>query len=471
MNDLLSRDATTIAGMVRNQRVTAAEVTGAALDRAAALNPTLNCFTAIFHDNAMRDAIDIDRRIADGIDPGPLAGVPFAVKNLFDVRGVTTLAGSKILQNAPAANQDATAVGRLKSAGAVLIGTNNMDEFAYGFTTQNSHYGPTRNPHNSSHSAGGSSGGSAAAVAARVVPLSLGSDTNGSIRVPAAFCGIFGLKPTLRRLSRAGTYPFVHELDHIGPLARSVADLTLAYDHLQGPDPRDPFCRQRPAEPVSAQIDVPVSDLRVGLLGGWFRAGATADILTATDRVATALGCHDTVTLTAVAEARAAAFCLTAASGASAQRDNLRLHPQHFDPATRDRFFAGALLPTAVVDRAHHIRRLFRNQLRQVFEDYDVLIAPVAPCTAPRLDQTMLTIGDRDVPLRPNIGLYTQPLSFIGLPIVSVPVHNANGLPIGVQIIAAAWREDTVLRVAAHLERDGIAGASLPQPVGKAPMP
>ena len=168
MNDLLSRDATTIAGMVRNQRVTAAEVTGAALDRAAALNPTLNCFTAIFHDNAMRDAIDIDRRIADGIDPGPLAGVPFAVKNLFDVRGVTTLAGSKILQNAPAANQDATAVGRLKSAGAVLIGTNNMDEFAYGFTTQNSHYGPTRNPHNSSHSAGGSSGGSAAAVAARV---------------------------------------------------------------------------------------------------------------------------------------------------------------------------------------------------------------------------------------------------------------------------------------------------------------
>jgi aspartyl-tRNA(Asn)/glutamyl-tRNA(Gln) amidotransferase subunit A len=298
-------------------------------------------------------------------------------------------------------------------------------------------------------------------VAARIVPFSLGSDTNGSIRVPSAFCGIFGLKPTLRRLSRAGTYPFVHELDHVGPFARSTRDLAMAYDLMQGPDAADAFCLQRPAEPTLPALDRPLPRLRTAVLGGWFRDGAQPEVLAATDTVAAALGADRTISLANVAEARAAAFCLTTASGAALHLDHLRTRPQDFDPATRDRFFAGVLLPASVLSQVRKLRLSFRDQLRVVFEEFDVLIAPAAPCPAPRLDQTTLRLGDREVPLRPNIGIYTQPISFIGLPVVTVP-FNAPGLPVGVQIIAPAWREDVALRVAAQLERDGIVRSSVP---------
>jgi AtzE family amidohydrolase len=462
LNDILSRDATAIAGEVRRQRISAMAVTVMALDSATAANGRLNCFSALFRDTAMTAAVEIDRKIEQGIDPGPLAGVPIAVKSLFDIAGVTTLAGSKILRDSPPAERDATVVARLKAAGAVLVGATQMDEFAYGFTTQNAHYGDTHNPHDLARSAGGSSGGSAAAVAARIVPLSLGSDTNGSIRVPAAFCGIFGLKPTLRRLSRTGTYPFVHELDHVGHFARSVRDLALAYDLMQGADLADGFCLQRPVEPTQTSLERPVSGLRAGILDGWFRDTAQQDVLAAVDSVANALGAEQAVTLNGVAEARAAAFCLTAASGAALHLDNLRKRPQDFDPATRDRLFAGALLPASVIDRVRKLRLSFRDQMRTVFENFDVLIAPATPGTAPRLDQTTLMLGDLEVPLRPNVGIYTQPISFIGLPVVTVPVDAPGGLPIGIQIIAPAWREDVALRVAAQLEREGIVSSPAP---------
>jgi Asp-tRNA(Asn)/Glu-tRNA(Gln) amidotransferase A subunit family amidase len=167
-----------------------------------------------------------------------------------------------------------------------------------------------------------------------------------------------------------------------------------------------------------------------------------------------------------VAEARAAAFCLTAARGAALHLDNLRKRPQDFDPATRDRFFAGALLPALVIDQVRKLRLSFRDQLRTAFENFDVLIAPATPSAAPRLDQTTLKLGDQEVALRPNIGIYTQPISFIGLPVVTVPVDTPAGLPIGVQIIAPAWREDVALRVAAQLERDGVVFSPVPKAVG-----
>jgi AtzE family amidohydrolase len=463
VTELLSHDATTIADDIRRRRVSALEVTRLAVDKAQAANAKLNCFSAVFSDAAMGAAAEIDRKIDRGIDPGPLAGVPIAVKNLFDIAGVTTLAGSKILHDAPPAQRDATVLAKLKAAGAIVVAATHMDEFAYGFTTQNAHYGDTRNPHDLERSAGGSSGGSAAAVAARAVPLSLGSDTNGSIRVPAAFCGIFGLKPTLRRLSRAGAYPFVHDLDHVGPFARSVRDLSLSYDLMQGADQADRFCLQRPLEATRPSLDRAVPGLRAGVLDGWFRDDAHPEILVALDAVARALGADRTVTLTGVAEARAAAFCLTAASGGALHLDNLRTRPQDFDPATRGRLLAGALLPAAVIDRVRRLRLSFRDQLRTVFESFDILIAPATPCVAPRLDQTTLTLGGREVPLRANVGIYTQPISFIGLPVVTVPVAVPGSLPVGVQIIAPAWREDLALRVAAQLERDDVVFAPSPE--------
>ena len=202
---------------------------------------------------AKADAIDAAR--ARGASLGPLAGAPFAVKNLFDIEGLPTRAGSKINRDRPPARADATALARLEAAGGVLIGSLNMGEYAYDFTGQNAHDGPSRNPHDLEHMTGGSSGGSGAAVAGGLVPIALGSDTNGSIRVPSSLCGLFGLKPTYGRLSRAGAFPFVASLDHVGPIARSVGDLALAYDAMLGRDEADPAQADMPATPASPTLE------------------------------------------------------------------------------------------------------------------------------------------------------------------------------------------------------------------------
>ena len=398
--------------------------------------------------------------------------MPFAVKNLFDVAGLTTLAGAKIERDKPPAATDALLVQRLSNAGAVLLGALNMDEYAYGFTTENSHFGPTRNPHDLTRVAGGSSGGSAAAVAAGQVPLSLGSDTNGSIRVPASLCGVFGLKPTYGRLPRTGSYPFVASLDHLGPFARSTRDLALAYDLMQGHDDRDPACAARPAEPT-AQLLAPGADglqglqsLRVGVLGGWFREMAQPEARAAVDAVALALGTKRTIEWPEVARARAAAFLITNAEGAALHLPDLRRRAADFEPLSRDRFLAGALLPAAWLVQAQRVRRWFARQVAESFADVDVLLAPATPCAAPEIGTEWLDIGGQRLPARPSLGLLAQPVSCIGLPVVTVPVWLPGlAMPIGVQIIAAPWREDLALRVAWALEQAGAVSAPV------APLP
>jgi aspartyl-tRNA(Asn)/glutamyl-tRNA(Gln) amidotransferase subunit A len=456
-------DATSIATSVRGQEISAKAVVAAALTRIADQNATLNCFTTVIAEQAIAAAEEIDQAIARGIDPGPLAGVPFGVKDLFDVAGITTLAGSKINADRPPATQDATLVTRLKQSGAVLVGAQNMDEYAYGFVTENSHYGPSRNPHNPSRMTGGSSGGSVAAVAAGMVPLSLGSDTNGSIRVPSSLCGIFGLKPTYGRLSRAGTYPFVHSLDHLGPFARSVRDLALVFDLLQGPDSADPACTDRPPQPTLPELNKGIAGLRIATAEGYFVKGAEPTVLEALEKVATALGVSQRVTIPEAHRARAAAFIITASEGSNLHLEDLRKRPQDFDTATRDRFLAGALIPAGWYLQAQRFRRWYRDQVRELFSQVDIILAPATPCTAPLIGQQMLKLGDEEVLLRPNIGLYTQPLSLIGLPIVAVPVQRSGQLPIGIQVIAAPYNEALALRVAAWLESSGVVSAPVPE--------
>jgi aspartyl-tRNA(Asn)/glutamyl-tRNA(Gln) amidotransferase subunit A len=452
-------DATRIASSVRGQEISAKAVVAAALTRIADQNVTLNCFTTVIAEQAIAAAEEIDQAIARGIDPGPLAGVPFGVKDLFDVAGITTLAGSRINADRPPATQDATLVTRLKQAGAVLVGAQNMDEYAYGFVTENSHYGPSRNPHDPIRMTGGSSGGSAAAVAAGMVPLSLGSDTNGSIRVPSSLCGIFGLKPTYGRLSRAGTYPFVHSLDHLGPFARSVRDLALVFDLLQGTDPADLVCTDRPPQPTLPELGKGIAGLRIATAEGYFLKGAEPTVLEALEKVATALGVSQRVTIPEAHRARAAAFIITGSEGSHLHLEDLRKRPQDFDPATRDRFLAGALIPAGWYLQAQRFRRWYRDQVRELFSQVDIILAPATPCTAPQIGQQMLNLGDEEVLLRPNIGLYTQPLSLIGLPIVAVPFQRPGQLPIGIQVIAAPYNEALALRVADWLESNRVVSA------------
>jgi AtzE family amidohydrolase len=450
-------DIAALTGQVRSGALSATTLIERLLARIEAENPRFNCFTTILSDRARTEAAAIDAQVAQGQDPGPLAGLPFGVKDNYDVAGRVTTAGSIVNRSLPPAAADATLIQRLTRAGAVLVGTQNMDEFAYGFTTENAHYGATRNPLDISRSAGGSSGGSAAAVAAGLCALSLGTDTNGSIRVPASFCGVFGLKPTYGRLPRSGTFPFVHDLDHLGLLARSTADLAQVYDVLQGHDPGDHACAKRAPDLIAPTLDTPFAG-SVAVLGGWFDDLADDQGRAAVALVAQGLGATDTIVLPNAARARAAAFVLTCASGGNLHLEALRAQADAFDPATRDRLLAGTLVPATAVLQAQRCRTQFRAEVLQAFARHQLLIAPATPCSATLLGQPTIQVGGHDRPTRPNLGLLTQPLSCIGLPIVAVPLHDC-ARPIGVQLIAPPWREDLALRAAAQLERVGVVRA------------
>lgn len=454
--------AADIAKAVAGGKMSALDATEAALARIKQHDGVLNSFTDVTADRARAKARAIDADIAAGKEVGPLAGVPFAVKNLFDVAGLSTRAGSKINRDLAPAKRDATLIERMEAAGAVLVGALNMGEYAYDFTGENVHDGPSRNPHDTTRMTGGSSGGSGSAVGGALVPIALGSDTNGSIRVPSSFCGIFGLKPTYGRLSRARSFPFVASLDHLGPFARSATDLALAYDAMQGVDADDAACTTRGLEPTLPLLANPVSDLRIAIAGGHFQNNVFPEAVEAVSRVAKALGATKIVDVPEASRARAAAYVITTTEGASLHLDRLRKRPNDFDPAVRDRLIAGAMVPAPLVDRAQKFRRWYRAQLAEIFKSVDVLIAPATPCTAPKLGQVNFTLDGVELPVRANIGIHTQPISFIGLPVVAVPVP-LEPLPIGVQIIAAPWREDIALRVAHALEKIGVVSAPSPR--------
>jgi aspartyl-tRNA(Asn)/glutamyl-tRNA(Gln) amidotransferase subunit A len=453
--------ASGIAQAVAGRKISAVEVTEAALARIGKHDQLLNSFTDVTAERARARARAIDAAVAAGKNVGPLAGVPFAVKNLFDVKGLSTRAGSKINRDLPPAARDATLIERMEASGAVLLGALNMGEYAYDFTGENVHDGPSRNPHDPSRMTGGSSGGSGSAVGGGLVPIALGSDTNGSIRVPSSFCGIFGLKPTYGRLSRARSFPFVDSLDHLGPFARCTRDLAISYDAMQGYDPADAGSANQPVEPALPQLARGIDGLRIAVAGGYFRKGAFPEALQAIEHVAKALNVSREIDIPEAQRARAAAYVITTTEGATLHLDRLRSRAHDFDPATRDRLIAGAMIPSSLVVKAQKFRRWYREQVLALFKNVDVILAPATPCAAPAIGQQTFMLDGVEMPVRPNIGIYTQPVSFIGLPVVAVPVP-LKPLPVGVQVIAAPWREDIALRVAQYLEDMGAVVAPRP---------
>jgi len=455
--------AVSIATAARRGELSVVEHTQACLERIAQSNPGLNCFTHVVSERALERAHELDARLARGEDPGTLTGVPFAVKNLFDIEGLSTLAGSFINSSHPPATRDAVLIQRLEAQGAILVGALGMGEYAYDFTGENAHYGACRNPWDRERMSGGSSSGSGTAVGAALVPLTLGSDTNGSIRVPSSLCGVFGLKPTYGRLPRTGTFPFSESLDHVGPLARSVEDLALAFDHLQGHDAGDLACVSQPWLDTSSALSQGSEGLRIARAGGFFDCSNFPEADAAVSKVCDALGVGHSLSLDGAAEGRSAAYLITNAEGAALHRERLLTRLEDFDPDTRDRFLAGSLFPATWYIRAQQVRRRWLEQMLKVFEDVDVIIAPCTPCSAPLLGSKTLVLNGAEHPLRPNLGVFTQPFSAIGLPVCSVPLFLPGAkLPIGVQIVAAPWREDLCLRVAWQLEHQGIAECRLP---------
>lgn len=431
-----------IAQAVRSGHRSAVSVAEEAIARIHERDGAIGAVTRLLDERALVEARAVDAIVAAGGDPGPLAGVPYGVKDLFDVAGLPTTAGAAMLRNAPPAKADAEAIVRLRTAGAVLVATLNMDEFAYGFATVNAAFGTTRNPHDTDRLAGGSSGGSAAAVASGMLPLTLGSDTNGSIRVPAALCGLYGLKPAHGSLPMQGVYPFVDSFDDIGPFATSIADLKLVWEVLGG---------------VSG-----ATGTRIARLGGWFDRTIAPELTAAIDAVDAHLGGLERVEFPEVDRARSAAFLMTAAEGGARHLPELRHCPLDFDPATRDRLIAGAMLPAPHYLTAQAFRETFRAAVHALFERHDALIAPCVDDVAPRIDDPFITVDGARVPARAHLGRLTQPLSFIGLPVIAVPLRRPGRLPLGLQLVGVPGREGALFALAERLEAEGLTGFSPP---------
>lgn len=434
------RTAGEIAEAIRSGTKTAADVVSRTLDALAADRHV--AVTRVLAERAMAEAAAVDARIARGEDAGPLAGVPYAVKDLFDVAGLPTTAGSAARSKGAPAGADAEAVRRLGAAGGVLCATVNMDAFAYGFATVNADYGTTRNPHDPARLAGGSSGGSAAVVAAGLVPFALGSDTNGSVRVPASLCGLYGLRPSRGDLPVEGTFPFAESFDEIGPFAADLGDLALVWEVLRG-DAVAPFA----AAP------------RIARLGGRFRENADAAQLAAIDAIAPDAPLLD---LPEVARARSAAFVITACEGGALHKAALAADPFAYDPAVRDRLIAGALLPAALYERALAFRAEYVARVEALVADYDVLLAPCAPCVAPLIADPTILIDGEPVPARANLGIHTQSITFTGLPVLAVPLRRPGQLPLGLQLIGKRGGEGALLRLAGELEERGVTGVTMP---------
>jgi amidase/aspartyl-tRNA(Asn)/glutamyl-tRNA(Gln) amidotransferase subunit A len=461
---MIQAGAGAMARAIARGEVSATECVGSALDAIESGDTAINAFTAVLRERALAEAQAVDAARVRGKRLLPLAGVPFAAKNLFDIAGITTLAGSKINRDLAPATRDAAAVARLSEAGAILVGATNMDEYAFGFTTRNTHYGATRNPHDLTRIAGGSSGGSAAAVAAGMVPLSLGTDTGGSVRVPAALCGLFGLKPTYGRISRRGVFPFSASMDHVGVFARNVEDLALAFDAMQGPDAEDAACNPRPADPIGERYSNGIDGLSFGRAGGYFEEHIGPETRAAVDAVAAALDIETQVDFPDTALARAAAFLLSPAEGAQLHQANLAARAADFDPVIRDRLLAGLFTPASWLMQVQRVRRWYRDRVVEVLRHCDVVIAGATPWPAFPIETETLDLAGTTMAAGPNTGMLTQPFSFIGVPVMVVPVHQPGALPVGVQLITAPWREDILFRTAAHLETLGVVSAPVAAP-------
>lgn len=451
MTDALrdSASAVDIATAVRSGAVTAGLVLEATLARIAARDPKINAFTALAIDRAREHAARIDMARASGASLGPLAGVPFGVKAMIDVAGITTTAGSKLLRAAPPAARDAAVVRKLEAAGAICVGALNMDEFGLGGTTENALYGPTRNPHDPARTAGGSSGGCAAALAAGLVPLAIGGDALGSIRLPASLCGVYGLRPTRGTISRDGVIGG-GGISTLGAMARTAADTRACHDVM-----RDTSVDERPAG------DAETGGLRLGVAAGYFRERLDQDAAEALERAAQALSITRVVEFPQARLARAAAMLINTSETPVGRLDALRTRLDDFDPATRDRFLAHALMPVQWYLHAQQFREWHIGEVRRMFEAVDVLLLPATPCVAPPLGTPTIRLDGADLPTGPTLGWFTQPLAGTDCPALTVPIARDGRLPIGVQLFAPPRREDWLFRVALRLEAAGVAAARI----------
>lgn len=474
--DILSLTAVELAKAIREGKTTAVEATQAVLDEIAAGEDTYHCYVTVERDKALQQAAEVQKKIEAGELTGPLAGVPFAIKDNMCTEGTLTTCSSKILENF-IPTFSAEAVLNLEKAGAVILGKTNMDEFAMGSTTETSYYGVTRNPRNPEHVPGGSSGGSAAAVAAQECFAALGSDTGGSIRQPASYCGVVGMKPTYGTVSRYGLIAYGSSLDQIGPLTKDVTDCATVLETIASHDPKDSTSMKREDTDFTSALVADVKGMKIGIPRDYFGEGLdpeVRDAVLAAAEVLKAQGAEveefdlslvdyaiPTYYTIAVAEASSNLERFDGVKYGYRAQDAEDLHTmykrsrsQGFGPEVKRRIMLGSfVLSSGYYDayylKALRVKALIKKAFDEAFAKYDVILGPVAPTTAPKLGSSLAD------PIKMYLGdIYTISINLAGLPGISVPCGtDSQGLPIGMQLIGDCFKEKTLIRAAYTYEQ------------------
>jgi aspartyl-tRNA(Asn)/glutamyl-tRNA(Gln) amidotransferase subunit A len=457
---LLELSMIELAQRVRRKEISPVEVVQKTLERIEKLDSRLNSYITVLAEQAVAEARIAEREIQRGNYRGPLHGLPIAVKDIFATRGVRTTAGSKILSDwVP--DYDATVVTRLRNAGAVLIGKTNMHEFSYGVTSDNPHYGPVRNPWDPKRIPGGSSGGSGAAVATSLCAAALGSDTGGSIRIPAAACGVVGLKPTYGRVSRYGVVPFAWSLDHVGPITRTVEDAAALLKVLAGQDTKDRTSSQLPVPEYTQVLKESVSGVRLGIPQNFFFEHVDSEILSAVRaaiKVLERLGARSVaVKLEHFEYCSAAAAQITLVEAASYHEPYVRGRSQDYGDDVRLRLYAARNFLATDYVKSQRARTLLQQDLAQAFEQVDAIVTPTLPAPPPPIGEYFVQSGDMREHVIDAFIRFNNPFNLTGLPAISVPCgFGSANLPIGLQIVGKPFDEATVLRLAhayqAHTE-------------------
>ena len=442
------------AAALRAHKISSVELVSESLARIAEQNPKLNAFITVLEERALRDAENADRELASGIDRGPLHGIPYALKDVFCTRGVRTTSGSKLFENY-VPDHDAAVTEKMASAGAVLVGKTGLHELAYGITSNNPHFGAIRNPHDPMRVPGGSSGGSAAAVASGMVPIAMGSDTGGSIRIPAAFCGIVGLKPTSGRVSRYGVRPLDFSLDHMGPITNSVRDAAVVLNAIAGYDERDDTSSRRPVEDYLPSENASLAGLRVGLPENFYLERLEPGVGEAVGRafrLAESRGARVVPVRVPDIAAINAVGRIILMSEASAVMEPYCDQRDQIGPDVLALLDQGRMLPATDYINAQRLRRMMQRDFARIWREVDVIFTPTSPIVAPHIGA--MTVEIQGVPEDARIAAtrFVRAINVLGLPAISVPCGTANGMPVGLQVVGRAFEEAGLLRVAAAID-------------------
>lgn len=455
-NDILAFDAFELSQKIRDKRLSPLEVTQAYIARIAEIDERLRSYITVTHDEAFAAAKRAEEEINAGRWRGAFHGVPVALKDLLYTRGIRTTGGSKILADF-VPDFDATAWTRLEARGAVLLGKLNLHEFAYGVTSSNPHWGIARNPYALDRIPGGSSGGSAAAIVARTAPITIGSDTGGSIRIPAALCGCVGLKPTWSRVSRHGVIPLAYTMDHVGPITRTVRDAAMMLNVIAGHDPADSTSSREPVPDYLANLGAGVKGIRIGVVTD-LMTGLSDDVANAFRRALDTLkslgASYDNVSMPSIAMAGVVNGTITWAEALEYHETWMRERPQDYGTDVRRLLEIGMMTTGVAYVRAQRARAKMLAEALSALESHDVLVAPGSAITAPKIGGArILDDAPADYDLVRDILRFTAPFDCTGQPAIAIPTGvGADGLPVSMQIIGRPFDEATVLRVAAAYE-------------------